>query len=411
MKERFTLVFVFVLLAGLAFAANPQSTAVHTFLCNGHFLGPCPNGGRPDSLIQGSDGNFYGASQVTFEETSHVVGGNVFSLTPGGAFKILHTFTGGANESFQNGDLPGSLIEGPDGRLYGETIFGGVDGCDGDCGYGVLFRVSRNGSGFQIIHQFCSEASCADGYSPTGLAVGNDGNLYGTTLSGGTGNEGTIFRVTPSSGAYEVAVNCTSSTSGASPSGLMAAPDGTFYGMSSGTASRLLFHYTEATGDLTTAPLNFPLFNNLPSAPVTGLKFGPNGNLYGVYEIYGEDGAGLFEVEPGGSNLQLFSFYNAIDGGGEPDGLLLASDGNFWVADFSGSSGFGDIIELSPTDGTLLETLTPFGTSSSVGEYPAEIIQAKDGTLWGSTYYGGDPTQDHFADGTVFSLDAGLPPR
>src|SRR5579863_6179441 len=300
MRGKLLLVVLFGLLAGCAFATNPQSAAVHTFLCNGNFLGPCPNGGRPDSVIQGSDGIFYGASQVTWEETSHVVGGNVFSLTPGGAFKVLHTFTGGADESFENGDLPGGLVEGPDGRLYGVTIFGGIDGCDGDCGYGVLFRLNRSGSDFQVIHQFCSEASCADGYSPTGLAVGNDGNVYGTTLYGGTGNAGIIFRVTPSSGNYEVAINCTYATSGASPSGLTVAPDGTFYGMSGGTMSRLLFHYTEATGALTTEPLSFPLFNNLPSVPTTGLKFGPNGNLYGLYEIYAEDGVGLFEVETDG---------------------------------------------------------------------------------------------------------------
>src|ERR1700683_159514 len=121
---------LFTLCAGCALAAD-QSAPAYTFVCSGSGLGPCPNGGRPDSLIIGSDGNFYGAAQVTTWETSLVTGGNVFSLTPAGKFTVLHTFTPGANKNFPDGDLPGALIEGPDGNLYGETIYGGIDGCDG----------------------------------------------------------------------------------------------------------------------------------------------------------------------------------------------------------------------------------------------------------------------------------------
>jgi hypothetical protein len=174
----------------------------------------------------------------------------------------------------------------------------------------------------------------------------------------------------------------------------------------------LLFHYTPSTGDLTTVALNFPTINGImPSAPVSGLIFGPNGNLYGLYQIYAEAGTGLFEVEPDGNNLQLFPLYDSISGGGSPDGLLLASDGNFWMANYYGSDSYGDIITLSPTDGSLLQTLAPFSTSSSVGAYPEELIQAKDGTLWGSTYEYGTASAGHFANGTVFSLNAGLPPQ
>jgi len=120
---------------------------------------------------------------------------------------------------------------------------------------------------------------------------------------------------------------------------------------------------------------------------------------------------GLFEVQPDGSNLQLFPFYNTIEGGGAPGGLLLASDGNFWVADINGGTGYGDIITLSPSDGTLIQTLTPFSSSAAVGAYPMDLIQAKDGTLWGSTDSFGITPKGYFGDGTVFSLDAGLPPR
>lgn len=413
MRGKLLLVVLFALPASVVFAANPQPAAVYTFTCNGGQLlriGPCPQGGRPDALIQGSDGNFYGAAQDSMEGSSSPTGGTVFSVTARGKFTVLHTFAPGANQTYPNGDLPGLITEGPDGRLYGDTLFGGVDGCNGYCGYGLLYRVNRDGSGFHILHKFCSEANCADGYGSYALALGGDGNLYGTTYFGGTGGSGTIFRATPSTGAYEVVFNFNFSTTGENPSILVAASDGTFYGTSAGALGEILFHYNEATGTLTTAVLNFPLFNGLPSRGTVS-AFGPNGNLYGFYAIYGQDGVGVLEVQRDGSNLQLFPFYNTIAGGGTPDGLLLASDGNFWVADLNGSTGYGDIIALSPSDGTLLQTLTPFSSSAAVGAYPLEIIQAKDGTLWGSTDSFGKFTKGHFADGTVFSLNAGLPPR
>jgi hypothetical protein len=424
MKGKFSLAVLFALLAGCAaHAASPQTVAVYTFLCKGSAeqgTGPCPDGGSPDSLIQGTDGNFYGAAEASIESPPESEGGAVFSVTPGGTFTLLHTFAPGANQTYPKGNLPGLLTQGPDGKLYGETRAGGVGSCTIYPGCGVLYRVNTDGSDFRIIHNFCSQANCADGWAGGALVTGTDGNLYATSYAGGTGTCsvnvykgcGTIFRVTPSTGAYHVVFNFDFSTSGGSPSNLILAPDGTFYGLSNGTPGELLFHYTPTTGTLTTATLVFPVFDgDLPSSPTSGLAFGPNGNLYGVYQIYATSGAGLFEVEPDGTNLQLFPFYTTLESGGEPDGLLLASDGNFWIAESNGSTGYGGIVSVSPTNGTLLKTLSPFFKGGPLGGLPVEIIQAKDGTLWGSTDFYGDAPKGHFADGTVFRVNAGLPPR
>jgi hypothetical protein len=424
MKEKLLLVILFALLAGsLAHAASQQSAAVHTFLCKGSAgqrTGPCPNGASPDSLIQGSDGNFYGAAEVSIESPPDSEGGTVFSLTPTGTFKLLHTFAPGPSQTYPDGNLPGVLTQGPDGKLYGETRVGGVGNCTVYPGCGVLYRVNTDGSGFQVIHKFCSLANCADGWTGGALVTGADGNLYATSYAGGTGacstnvykGCGTIFRVTPSTGAYEVVFNFVYSTSGGSPTNLIVAADGTFYGLSNGAPGELLFHYTPATGAVTTAVLTFPFFDgDLPSSPTSALAFGPNGNIYGSYLIYAESGMGLFEVEPDGSNLQLFPFYTTLEEGGYPDGLLLASDGNFWVAESNGNTGYGNIVSVSPTDGTLMQTLSPFFKGGPLGGLPVEIIQAKDGMFWGSTDFYGDAPKGHFADGTVFSVNAGLPPR
>jgi uncharacterized repeat protein (TIGR03803 family) len=416
MKRNVPLAVLFALLACSAHAAGPQFTAVYTLTCAGSPFqrsGPCPNGGRAGALSLGSDGNFYGTAQDSMEGSSSPTGGTVFSLAPAGKFTLLHTFGAGASKTYLNGNLPGLLAEGPDTKIYGTTLYGGNGGCNGYCGYGVLYRVNTNGSGFQVLHKFCSEANCADGgESVSGLKVGTDGNLYGTTFAGGTGNEGTIFKVIPSSGAYQVVYNFNFSTTGGDPSGLVVAADGTFYGLSFGSLGEMLFHYTEATGGLTAVPLNFPLFGGLPSSGFL-LTLGPNGNFYGIYGIYGTSGAGLFEVQPDGSNLQLFSFYTTIDGAGAPQTMISASDGNLWVANYNGSNGegYGDIITLSPSDGTLIQTLSPFSSTAAVGAYPAELIQAPNGILWGSTYQYGKAPKNHFGDGTVFSLNAGLPAR
>jgi uncharacterized repeat protein (TIGR03803 family) len=412
MKRKLSLIGLVGLLAISAVAVSQEPTAVYTFICNGSAslrIGNCPQGGRPDSLIQASDGNFYGAAQDSMEGSSAPTGGTVFKVTSAGKLTLLHTFPLGPDKNYPAGNLPGNIIQGPDGKLYGDTIAGGIDGCNGYCGYGVLYRINTNGTDFQIIHKFCSEKNCADGNGGYYLAVGTDGNIYGTTYYGGKNSAGTIFQIIPATGAYKVMISFDFSSSGENPGALIAGPDGTFYGLSSASGGEILFHYVESTGVLTTVLVDFSGANN--GQPTVGgdLTLGANGNFYGLYGIYGVSGEGVFEVDINGSNLQLFPFYTTVGGAGEPDSLLLASDGNFWLADITGNS-YGNIITLSPTDGSLIQTFTPFSSTAAVGAYPMEIIQASDGTLWGSTDSFGNASKGHFGDGTVFSLNVGLPP-
>src|SRR5258708_27030513 len=182
MKGKFLFVVLFAsLLAGSSYGASSQAVVEFTFVCKTsqfQVSGPCPKGGRPGPLIQGSDGNFYGTAQVSSEGNSQPNGGTVFSLTPAGSFKLLHTFVAAPN-NYANGNNPGLLIEGPDGNLYGTTLFGGINN------NGVLYRVGKNGSGFQVIHKFCSKANCADGAGGA-LLAGTDGHVYGASFTGGT---------------------------------------------------------------------------------------------------------------------------------------------------------------------------------------------------------------------------------
>jgi uncharacterized repeat protein (TIGR03803 family) len=318
---------------------------------------------------------------------------------------VLHTFAAGTNGVFANGASPASLTESPDGKLYGLT----------SGGFGAVFRIGKTGSGFKVIHRFCS-AQCSDGSDPAGaLLVGTDGDIYGATTYGGAGCSGvgcgTIFRVTPSSGAYEVVATFSSDVMGF-PYGLTPAPDGTFYGLTANGAS--LFHFVPATGELQEMTLSFPspagcgTFACFATGP---LAFGPNGNLYGLYTEYDLGGSGLFALETDGSHLQLFPLYNTTLVGDGPMGLMLASDGNFWIPGSTGDNGKGDLVKISLSDGKVLQALAPFSPSAAVGVSPSSLIEAKDGTLWGTTTAYGAASKGHFGGGTVFSLHAGLPPR
>ena len=418
MQRTLPLAIVITLLACSAYGASSPVLA-YTFVCKGKQAGTCPDGNGANSLIQGSDGNFYGTAVSSGSKAGGqtLFGGTVFSLTPAGKFTLLYTFAPGAKNNFANGAGPVSLTEGPDGNLYGLTVDGGNDYNPSQFayGFGVVFRISKTGSGFKVIHKFCSDElyTCKDGVYPVGaLLVGTDGNIYGATSEGGTGSHcpgggcGTIFRVTPSSGAYEVVYSFNLLTDGELPQGLTPASDGSFYGIT--VNGGRLFHYTPMSEAFDSVALPFPLPQGCPGFAcfaASVLSFGPNGNLYGFYTVYDEPGVGLFGIQADGSNLKLFP--DAVSFGPE---LLLASDSNFWYPSV-GTSGYGDVISLSPADGKVLQTLSPFSPSAPVGAYPAVLIQAKDGTLWGATSaYGNAPKGDR-GSGTIFSLSAGLPPR
>jgi uncharacterized repeat protein (TIGR03803 family) len=389
-----------------AYAANPKPVAVATFACLGdkaQRVGPCPHGGEPGSLIQGSDGNFYGTTFVSSEgNQSQPNGGTVFSVTTKGQFTLLHAFLPGVKNNYPNGNNPSSITEGSDGNFYGVTFNGGVPG------HGVLYRVSRR-SGFKVIHSFCSARNCTDGVIASELVAGLDGNLYGLTIAGGTGNCfagcGTIFRVVPATGTYEVVFNFDGKADGDRPGSLTLTPDGSLYGFSGA-----IFHYVPATGDFQVLPgTRFPLFGDDGSMP-RGM-FIANGKIYGLYTIYLIGGSGLFEVNLDGSNLHLFREYNTTTTGGSPGGMLVASDGNLWVAEQTANNFNGDLIALSLSTGRVLKTLNPFSVNAAVGAPPSALLQVKDGTLWGTTTMFGKVSAGHFGDGVVYNLNAGLPPR
>src|SRR5271154_2794130 len=144
------------------------------------------------SLVQGPDGNFYGTTWEGGDircNISHLGCGTVFRVTPSGTMTTIHSFCTGTDCS--GGAFPyGGLVVGADGNLYGTTSSGGANGL------GSVFKIVAEGT-LKNLHSFNN----SDGAAPYGTLIqAADGNFYGTTYQGGGAidSDGTVFKMTPS---------------------------------------------------------------------------------------------------------------------------------------------------------------------------------------------------------------------
>jgi uncharacterized repeat protein (TIGR03803 family)/VCBS repeat-containing protein len=188
------------------------------------------NSGPWGGVVQGLDGRFYGTSQYS-GEMPFVYPGFVYRLESDWSMTILHHFTG------PNGQWPkGNLMRASDGRMYGTTWAGGGNTtCIGYNGCGTVFRINLDGT-VVVVHAF----SGADGGQPeeASLIEAPDGSLYGVTSGGGVtangaANLGTIFRIA-SDGTF-TSLYAFDGIVGCQPHGaLVLASDGNFYGTTAG---------------------------------------------------------------------------------------------------------------------------------------------------------------------------------
>jgi uncharacterized repeat protein (TIGR03803 family) len=160
------------------------------------FGGAPADGASPVYLAFDQSGNLYGTAQSGGGACFKAFGcGLVFELSPkpSGSWTetILHTFTG------IDGQYPWKILFDVSGNLYGTTDTGGVNN-DCSVGCGVVYELSPTSSGGwtqTVIHDF----GVGDGALPSGLVMDANGNLYGTTVLGGANNQGTAFKLSPSS--------------------------------------------------------------------------------------------------------------------------------------------------------------------------------------------------------------------
>jgi len=174
--------------------------------------------------VQASNGNFYGTTSLGGAHTL----GTVFKITPKGALTTLYSFC--AKRNCADGTYPlAPLIQATDGNLYGTTFYGGGGGS-----YGTVFRITPAGK-LKTLHAFAGYPT--EGYYPySGLVQASDGNLYGTTQNGGGNYDGTVFRITTAGALTTLYSFCDLGTGYPCPDGLnpsvalIQATDGNLYG-------------------------------------------------------------------------------------------------------------------------------------------------------------------------------------
>ncbi len=185
----------------------------------------CADGSTPYSgIVQGSDGNFYGTTSVGGNSNDD---GIVFSVSPIGKLKVLHSFCSDGGSACTDGENPETIpVEASDGNFYGTAVGDGANGTGG-----VLFSVSPSGA-YSAVYSFCGQTDCGDGYDPSTVFPGSDGNIYGVTPSGGgTAYTGTIFRYTLAGKFSTLYRFCSGNCDdGSSPEAVLQGTDGNFYG-------------------------------------------------------------------------------------------------------------------------------------------------------------------------------------
>ncbi len=152
-----------------------QLTTLYTF-CT---VSPCLDGAVPVGIMQAADGNLYGVTSYAGSESN---AGTLFKISTTGEFSIVHSFCSLANCA--DGSAPGSApIQDIDGSLIGATRWGGSHGG------GVVYSLSPLGT-FNVVHTFfCANSPCPRGYAPNGVVQDAAGNLFGTTLFGGSAGD------------------------------------------------------------------------------------------------------------------------------------------------------------------------------------------------------------------------------
>jgi len=324
-------------------------------------------------------------------------------------FTILHTFSGPDGDNPEAGltmDQAGNLY----GTAYGGGNYSGV--CQG-VGCGVVFKMTRHGSEWILnpLYKFSGQ----DGSNPAARVLfGPDGNLYGTTLSGGASNFGVVFRLQPPPTACK-AVLCpwtetvlhsfTGAPDGANPAygdlnfdqadnvyGTAESGGNTAgYCQDSGGCG-VVFELSRSGGQWTENILHTFQWSD-GAYPYGGVIFDSSGNIYGTASSGGSSGYGVaYELTPSGSGwtetvLHNFDAIGSVEGGIVYGGLIADSSGNLYgTTSEGGLYGGGSAYELSPSDGGWALSVL-YGFDAYQGSL-AKLAMDSAGNLYGTIFIG-----------------------
>jgi gliding motility-associated-like protein len=332
-----------------------------------------------------SDGTYLYA--MTWEGGANNMG-RVFRILPDGTgYQGLLDFAGAANGSY-----PGSSLyyDYDDGVLYGMTSQGGTNG------FGTVFKINPNGSGYTQLHDF---ATGADGREPYGAVISDGTYLYGLTYSGGTSGNGTIFRIEPDGTNYSKLHDFAGASTGIHPYTTLALHGSSLYGVTNDDGSTnnfgMMFKINRDGSGFTKLIAFFGTSNGSDS-DATLSSIGPY--LYGTTSTGGTSGNGtIFKYEVTEPFTKLLDFTGSFNGL-SPRGSLY-SDGTYLygTTEEGGANDMGTIFKMKP-DGTGYVKLLDFAGSSN-GRNPKGSLISDGTSLYGMTSTGGSNNQ-----GTVFKI-------
>jgi uncharacterized repeat protein (TIGR03803 family) len=287
----------------------------------------------------------------------------------GGVYTELYNFNC-ANDGC-NADHPALLAQGEDGNLYGTLPTGTSQSQDGTI-------MAYTPGGFEsTLYRFSGD----DGFGPqSGLTLGFDGALYGTTSNGGIPRKGTVFRI--SGGAMTELYAFNDGADGAYPwAPPVQTPDGSLYGVTfsgsnPGTAWRIAPNGT------------FSVIATLPSKTQAPLLLATDGNFYGTTQYGGDFNEGtVFRLSTKGKLTIVHSFDPSVEGGTPIGPLMQAADGKFYGTTVGGgmfSQGTVYWLAANGTYNVLHDFQVTDGTGSTSG-----LVQASDNFLYGVMPAGG----------------------
>jgi uncharacterized repeat protein (TIGR03803 family) len=317
-----------------------------------------------------------------------------------GALTDLHNFNGYTGDDF--GALPQASVIASGNTLYGTTIAGGSDQ------NGVVFRMNNDGTGYTVLHTFAGvDDFAADGSGPTAALLLYSNVLYGTTANGGIDGFGTVFSLNTDGSGYTKLYDFTASNDGANPNTTLVVSGNTLYGTCAtgglnGTGTIFSIH-TDGS-DFT------PIYEFSAADPNTGDNgdgVNPQGNLvltggtlFGVAEVGGEsDNGTVYQVNTDGTGFITLHAFDFTDGSEPLGGVTLSGTVLYGTASFGGDFTWGTVFSL---DTNTLEFTTLYNfTGGSDGAGPEAGVAYNNGELYGATAIGGTNNS-----GAVYALSA-----
>lgn len=303
----------------------------------------------------------------------------------GWTFEALHGFTWA-----EGSRAVGSLRFGANGLLYG------VHAAGGEQGLGTLFRWSPTDGSFAVLQHFAYSDS-GPSAPESGLVLGSDGQLWGTSSFGGATFRGTIYTL---DGDEQVTMRHEFGVGDQlwSPQGaLVEGPAGIFHG----TTREAVYRF-----NVTTARVKeiHRFRDGLDGRGCeSALVHGPDGRMYGVNPFGGSGNKPtIFCLNPNGSGFQVLkTLTQPMDGAGLGEPLLFARDGWFYGCASSGGA-FNRGVAFRVSTAGQYEVIHHFAGGDNDGAYPrCALVEGPGGALYGTTVEGGDAPQSY---GTIFRM-------